>query len=112
MLEIISNKTIYFLQVILIFSILNNEYMLGEEYKYPDWAFPLGWVLTGSSVMCIPLYMIYKFDRTRGNFKRVSSTELNEILNFNSSILFYREYEQCLSQNHSCQMLFPAKLAQ
>lgn len=46
--------------------------MLGEEYAYPDWAFPLGWVLTLSSVICIPLYMIYKFDRTRGSFKRVS----------------------------------------
>lgn len=47
--------------------------MLGEEYSYPDWAIPLGWVLTGSSVMCIPLYMIYKFDRTRGGFKRVKN---------------------------------------
>jgi Sodium:neurotransmitter symporter family len=59
-------------QVILIFSILNNEHMLGEEYEYPDWAIPLGWVLTLSSVICIPLYMIYKFDKTRGGFKRVS----------------------------------------
>lgn len=63
---------INFLQVILVFSVLNSGGMLGEEYKYPDWAVPLGWVLTGSSVMCIPLYMIYKFDRTRGSFKRVS----------------------------------------
>lgn len=48
--------------------------MLGDEYEYPDWAIPLGWVLTASSVMCIPLYMIYKFDRTRGGFKRVNYT--------------------------------------
>lgn len=58
-------------QVILIFSVLNNEDMLGEEYYYPSWAVPLGWVLTASSVMCIPLYMIYKFDKSRGSFKRV-----------------------------------------
>lgn len=64
------------LQVILVFSILNNEHMLGEEYTYPDWAIPLGWILTGSSVICIPLYMIYKFDRTRGGFKRVRSRTL------------------------------------
>lgn len=63
--------------MILIFSVLNNEHMLGEEYSYPDWAYPLGWVLTGSSVMCIPLYMIYKFDRTRGGFKRVSFIEVD-----------------------------------
>ncbi|KAG5675836.1 hypothetical protein PVAND_005706 [Polypedilum vanderplanki] len=59
-----------FLFVILIFSILNNEDMLGEEYYYPEWAIPLGWLLTLSSVICIPLYMIYKFDISRGSFKR------------------------------------------
>jgi hypothetical protein len=32
----------YFSKVILVFSVLNNEHMLGEEYKYPDWAIPLG----------------------------------------------------------------------
>lgn len=61
-----------FLFVILIFSIWNSGDMLGPEYYYPPWAYPLGWVLTLSSVICIPLYMIYKFDRTRGSFKRVS----------------------------------------
>lgn len=45
--------------------------MLGEEYRYPEWAIPLGWVLTASSVMLIPLYMVYKFHKTRGSFKRV-----------------------------------------
>ncbi|CAO1336167.1 unnamed protein product, partial [Diamesa hyperborea] len=59
-----------FLFVILIFSILNNEHMLGDEYQYPEWSTTLGWVLTLSSVMCIPIYMIYKFNKTRGNFKR------------------------------------------
>ncbi|XP_070495246.1 sodium-dependent serotonin transporter [Chironomus tepperi] len=59
-----------FLFVILIFSIINSGNMLGDEYDYPDWAFPLGWVLTLSSVICIPLYMIYKFDKSRGSFKR------------------------------------------
>lgn len=62
-----------FLFVILVFSIINNEQML-EGYNYPNWAYPLGWVLTLSSVIFIPLYMIYKFDRTRGSFKRVNYT--------------------------------------
>jgi solute carrier family 6 (neurotransmitter transporter, serotonin) member 4 len=70
-----------FLFVILVFSILNNDQMLEGEYKYPPWAYPLGWVLTLSSVICIPLYMIYKFDRTRGSFKRVS---LIKVLKFES----------------------------
>lgn len=50
--------------------------MLGDEYAYPDWAVPLGWVLTLSSVICIPLYMIYKFDKTRGSFKRVCNLKI------------------------------------
>lgn len=49
--------------------------MLGEEYDYPEWAVPLGWVLTLSSVMCIPGYMIYKYDQqARGSFTRVRMT--------------------------------------
>lgn len=64
-----------FLFVILVFSILNSGSMLGEEYDYPEWAVPLGWVLTLSSVMCIPGYMIYKYDQqARGSFTRVRMT--------------------------------------
>lgn len=61
-----------FLLVILCFSVWNHADMLGEEYYYPPWGVQLGWVLTGSSVICIPVYMIYKFHKTRGGCKRVS----------------------------------------
>lgn len=37
-------SSICFSQVILIFSILNNEHMLGDEYQYPEWSTTLGWV--------------------------------------------------------------------
>ncbi|XP_063698236.1 sodium-dependent serotonin transporter [Culicoides brevitarsis] len=55
-----------FLFVILIFSVLGYEEMLGEEYEYPEWSSTVGWMLTLSSVLCIPGYMIYKFLRSPG----------------------------------------------
>ncbi|XP_073848673.1 serotonin transporter [Musca autumnalis] len=50
-----------FLLAIFIFSFLGYEEMLGTEYKYPLWSIKVGWAVTCSSVMCIPMYMIYKF---------------------------------------------------
>lgn len=48
--------------------------MLGEEYKYPEWSTYLGWVLTMSSILCIPVYIIYKFLITPGGFRHVRHT--------------------------------------
>lgn len=59
--------------------------MLGEEYYYPEWSVQLGWYLTLSSVICIPLYALYKFRKTRGGWKRVrfgNKVDLSEIINF------------------------------
>ncbi|KDR15435.1 Sodium-dependent serotonin transporter, partial [Zootermopsis nevadensis] len=50
-----------FLLVIFIFSLLGNEEMLQGEYKYPAWTIMVGWILTSSSLLCIPLYIVYKF---------------------------------------------------
>ncbi|XP_037929403.1 sodium-dependent serotonin transporter-like, partial [Teleopsis dalmanni] len=50
-----------FLLAIFIFSFLGYEDMLGEEYKYPEWSIKVGWAVTASSVLCIPMYIIYKF---------------------------------------------------
>ncbi|XP_055622909.1 sodium-dependent serotonin transporter [Toxorhynchites rutilus septentrionalis] len=50
-----------FLFCILIFSLLGYEAMLEGEYQYPEWSIAAGWMLTLSSVLCIPLYVIYKF---------------------------------------------------
>ncbi|GAB0098904.1 Transporter [Sergentomyia squamirostris] len=59
-----------FLLVIFIFSFLGYEEMLGTEYTYPDWTIAVGWALTASSVLCIPIYMIYKIIRTPGGLYR------------------------------------------
>lgn len=60
-----------FLLVIFIFSLLGYEEMLGGEYEYPEWSTTLGWALTLSSILCIPIYIIYKILITPGNFKQV-----------------------------------------
>lgn len=61
-----------FLLVIFIFSLLGYEEMLGEEYEYPDWSIALGWILTLSSICCIPLYIVYKLLVTPGSIRHVS----------------------------------------
>lgn len=66
-----------FLLCICVFSFLGYKDMLGEEYKYPEWSTSVGWALTLSSIICIPLYIIYKFcistggvvERLRQTFK-------------------------------------------
>nr|CAD7587709.1 unnamed protein product [Timema genevievae] len=60
-----------FLLVIFIFSLLGYEDMLTGEYVYPPWSISVGWVLTASSLVCIPGYMIYKFAITPGSCLQV-----------------------------------------
>jgi hypothetical protein len=65
--------TIRIVQVIFIFSLASYKDMLGGEYQYPDWSINVGWVLTGSSVICIPVYIVYKLCITPGKFIHVST---------------------------------------
>ncbi|KAK9881778.1 hypothetical protein WA026_017296 [Henosepilachna vigintioctopunctata] len=39
----------------------NNGY-----YEYPEWAIVLGWIVASSSLLCIPIYMIYMFMKSPG----------------------------------------------
>lgn len=61
-----------FLLVIFIFSLMGYEEMLAGDYEYPEWSIALGWALTLSSILCIPLYIIYKILITPGTIKQVS----------------------------------------
>ncbi|KAJ8927898.1 hypothetical protein NQ314_019526 [Rhamnusium bicolor] len=56
-----------FILIIFVFSLLSHEQMLGTEYAYPEWSLQVGYILTASSIICIPLYIIYKFAITPGN---------------------------------------------
>ncbi|XP_046679787.1 sodium-dependent serotonin transporter-like [Homalodisca vitripennis] len=56
-----------FLLVIFVFSLLSYEEMLAGDYVYPEWSINMGWLLTASSISCIPVYIIYKFLITPGS---------------------------------------------
>ncbi|CAH2224572.1 jg11743, partial [Pararge aegeria aegeria] len=58
-----------FLLVLFVFSVLAHEEMLGaNDYVYPRWSIHVGWLMTGTTVSCIPLYILYKFAITPGSF--------------------------------------------
>lgn len=56
----------------------NHEQMLGTEYDYPEWSLNVGYVLTASSITCIPIYIVYKFAITPGHLMQVEY--LSELL--------------------------------
>lgn len=49
-------------------------------YEYPGWALGFGWMLTFSSLICIPTYTIYKFFSYPGNFKEKWDASTKPIL--------------------------------
>jgi solute carrier family 6 serotonin transporter-like protein 4 len=65
------------LQVIFIFSLLGYEDMLQGEYSYPAWTIMVGWILTASSLLCIPLYIVYKLIVTPGNIVQVQLSDVS-----------------------------------
>ncbi|TMS02954.1 Sodium- and chloride-dependent GABA transporter 2 [Larimichthys crocea] len=40
-----------------------------NEYVYPWWGYVIGWLLALSSMVCIPLWMVYKISTTQGTLK-------------------------------------------
>lgn len=43
-----------------------------NEYVYPWWGYAIGWLLALSSMVCIPLWMVYKIGTSQGTMKEVS----------------------------------------
>ncbi|KAI1905469.1 hypothetical protein AGOR_G00016520 [Albula goreensis] len=44
-----------------------------NEYVYPWWGYALGWLLALSSMVCIPLWVLYKICTTKGTLREPSS---------------------------------------
>jgi len=40
-----------------------------NEYVYPLWGYVIGWLLALSSMICIPLWMLYKLSTTEGTLR-------------------------------------------
>ncbi|XP_055903387.1 sodium-dependent serotonin transporter [Eupeodes corollae] len=75
-----------FLLCIFIFSFIGYKDMLGDEYKYPEWSIAAGWALTASSILCIPIYIVYKFSISKGNFKQRLRTTFKPEINVASAL--------------------------
>lgn len=58
-------------QVLFISAIVFYEDLETKNYVYPRWSINVGLLLTASSLMCIPLYLVYLFLMTPGTFCQV-----------------------------------------
>ena len=64
--------TISILQAIWIFSIVDYKPVtynkaIGGEYFYPDWAIAMGWCITATSFVPIPLLAIYNIYKAKAD---------------------------------------------
>ena len=48
-----------------------NTEITYNNIVYPKWSHVLGWLSAASSMICIPIYMIYKLVITPGTLKQV-----------------------------------------
>uniref|UniRef100_A0AAR2LW54 Transporter n=1 Tax=Pygocentrus nattereri TaxID=42514 RepID=A0AAR2LW54_PYGNA len=58
-----------------------------NEYVYPWWGYALGWLLALSSMVCIPLWIIYKMGTAKGTLREVRPTEHNSNMQAHISVL-------------------------
>lgn len=54
-------------QFILVFTVIQYRPIAYNTYVYPTWAVSIGFLMALSSVLCIPLYAVYKLCRADGN---------------------------------------------
>ncbi|XP_022245423.1 sodium-dependent serotonin transporter-like [Limulus polyphemus] len=57
-----------FILGIFLFAMIHYKDLEWEDYQYPKWSITVGWLLTVSSLSCIPIYMIYRIIITPGTF--------------------------------------------
>ncbi|KAJ8312336.1 LOW QUALITY PROTEIN: hypothetical protein KUTeg_009709 [Tegillarca granosa] len=70
-----------------VLSIWAYDGMALEGYTYPGWSLAVGWCITCSSLICIPIYIVYKFITTPGTFKQVDLIYSSSDHNIITSIL-------------------------
>lgn len=57
--------------IFLFFLIKYKPLKYNNVYTYPDWGYGIGWFMALSSMVCIPLGMIWKIWKTPGTFSEV-----------------------------------------
>lgn len=58
------------LMILFVLSCWKYEGLQLMGYVYPQWAVALGWCITASSIICIPVYGVYRFIITPGTLKQ------------------------------------------
>nr|WLN44341.1 NTT9 [Sinonovacula rivularis] len=59
-----------FLFILFVLSIVAYSGLTLENYVFPTWAEVVGWLITCSSLVCIPAYIVYMFITVPGNVKQ------------------------------------------
>lgn len=64
------------LQAVFLFHVVNYKPLTyNTTYTYPLWGEALGWALALSSMLCIPVTVLYKLLRCKGSLREVSAAE-------------------------------------
>uniref|UniRef100_A0A3Q2CS34 Sodium- and chloride-dependent GABA transporter 3-like n=1 Tax=Cyprinodon variegatus TaxID=28743 RepID=A0A3Q2CS34_CYPVA len=50
---------------------------INNSYVYPDWAYALGWIMSMSSVLMVPLWAAGQLFFTEGTFRQLSNNRIN-----------------------------------
>lgn len=53
-------------QFILIFTVIQYRPITYGDYVYPQWSLAIGFLMALSSVVCIPIYALYKIAMSEG----------------------------------------------
>lgn len=53
-------------QFILIFTVIQYKPITYNDYVYPGWSLAIGFCMAMSSVICIPIYALYKISKSPG----------------------------------------------
>uniref|UniRef100_A0A8C2KGL0 Transporter n=1 Tax=Cyprinus carpio TaxID=7962 RepID=A0A8C2KGL0_CYPCA len=58
--------------IFLFFLIKYKPLKYNNVYTYPDWGYGIGWMMAMSSMVCIPLGILFQIWKTEGTFREVS----------------------------------------
>jgi hypothetical protein len=62
---------------VVVVSIINFKPLTYDDYVFPPWANWVGWGIALSSMVLVPVYVIFKFLSMRGSLWEVSSGQLS-----------------------------------
>lgn len=59
--------------IFLFFLIKYKPLKYNNVYTYPDWGYGIGWMMAMSSMVCIPLGIVFQIWKTEGTFREVKA---------------------------------------